>query len=124
MVILSDAGNDFGDEIVLSATTNVKKMAINNMPKEYALLRNYPNPFNPCTKIPYNLPEQAVISIEIYNLRGNLVRTLWRGSQMAGQHVINWDGTDNNGANVVSGIYFYKLQAGKFINIKKMLRIK
>ena len=95
-------------------------------PKETALLPNYPNPFNPETWIPYQLAQPAAVTVSIYATDGKLVRTLVLGSQSAGiyqsrSRAAYWDGRNEVGEPVASGIYFYKLTAGDFTATKKML---
>jgi hypothetical protein len=99
------------------------------VPKEFRLLQNYPNPFNPETWIPYDLASDAVVAIRIYNANGHLVRQLDFGKQKAGSYVDKkkaayWDGKDQNGNSVASGVYFYTLQAGEFKTTRRMLIVK
>ncbi len=85
---------------------------------------NYPNPFNPSTTINLNLPTTSRVTIDIYNVLGAKVRVLQDGVLSAGNHSIEWDGTDNNGRELSSGIYFYRVQAGNDIVTQKMLLVK
>jgi hypothetical protein len=95
------------------------------VPTEYAVLGNYPNPFNPTTQIGFRLPESSDISIVIYGVRGNVVKELALNRAFdAGDHYLTWDGTDNNGQNIASGMYIYLFTAGKFKQTAKMLLIK
>ena len=96
------------------------------LPKETALLPNYPNPFNPETWIPYQLAEPASVTISIYSVGGTLIRTLALGNQSAGLYqnrnrAAYWDGKNERGESVASGVYFYKLTAGEFSATRKML---
>ena len=91
----------------------------NEGPQEYQLLQNYPNPFNPSTTIEYYLPEQSDVSVTIYDALGNQLEVLFSGNKSAGTHSINW-----NASNYASGIYFYRLNAGAFNQVKKMLLLK
>ena len=98
-------------------------------PNTTALLTNYPNPFNPETWIPYQLREAADVQISIYDPRGVLVRQLSLGHQVAGQYVSRsraafWDGRNEVGEPVASGLYFYTLTAGDFSATRKMLIVK
>ncbi len=89
-----------------------------------ALVGNYPNPFNPTTRIRFDLLEAGPVRIEIYNARGQLVRLLVSESRIPGQHSVIWDGTDNHGSPVGSGIYNYKMIAGKYSSTRKMILLK
>ncbi len=95
-----------------------------NLPSEYELFSNYPNPFNPNTNITYNLPIATNIKLVIYNTCGELIRILVAENQIAGTHNILWNGLDMNGKSVPSGIYIYTLEANTFKDSKKMLLIK
>jgi hypothetical protein len=98
---------------------------IQTRPEQYALGNNYPNPFNPATTLKYALPEAGFVKLEIYNVVGQMVRTLVAGQQNAGRYVIQWDASDDSGRSLSSGIYFYRLQAGgDFLEVKKMLLLK
>ncbi|MDD3536504.1 MAG: choice-of-anchor J domain-containing protein, partial [Candidatus Cloacimonetes bacterium] len=85
---------------------------------------NYPNPFNPETTISYSMVNAGPVNIDIYNQKGQLVKNLVNGNATAGNHTIVWNGTDNNGKNVSSGIYYYKMNAGKYSSTKKMIMMK
>jgi len=99
------------------------------VPSEFRLLQNYPNPFNPETWIPYDLAKDAPVSIEIYNMRGQLVRHLDIGEQEADSYVTKdvaayWDGRNGSGQKVASGVYWYRLQAGDFNSMRRMVILK
>ena len=97
----------------------------NNISKpEDFLLNNYPNPFNPTTTITYNIPVNGLILLRVYNVRGQLVRNLLNKHQSAGQHVLIWDGNNNNGIPVASGFYFCKLSSSQSSEYHKMLLMK
>ncbi|GAB4331150.1 MAG: hypothetical protein Kow0037_07450 [Calditrichia bacterium] len=91
-----------------------------NTPQDFALGQNYPNPFNPETVIPYHLPAQLNTEITIYNTLGQVVRHIDMGMQSPGEHQYIWNGKNDFGLNSPSGIYFYKIKAGKYQQIKKM----
>jgi flagellar hook assembly protein FlgD len=96
------------------------------MPTKTRLLENYPNPFNPETWIPYQLAVDADVTITIYDVRGNAIRTLDLGHQPAGTYsgrssAAYWDGRNDSGEAVASGLYFYTLSAGDFSATRKML---
>ncbi len=89
------------------------------------LSQNYPNPFNPSTTIAYNLQEAGKVSIEIFNTKGQNIRTLINENVTAGDHTVEWNGKDNNGNSVASGIYFYKMRSdGRYTSTKKMILLK
>ncbi len=105
-----------------------------SLPDEYALGQNYPNPFstgsglsfggNPGTTIKYQLPEPGVVVVKIYNVIGQEIKTLINGEKGAGYHTIRWNGLDDKGQKVPSGVYFYRLQVGQFVFVKKMLFVR
>jgi len=88
------------------------------------LYQNYPNPFNPTTSMEFSLPRQGLVRIEIFNILGQKVRTAVDEDLKAGRHFVEWDGTDDSGREVSSGIYFYKLEAGDLTQTKKMVLIR
>jgi hypothetical protein len=94
------------------------------MPAEYALHANYPNPFNPVTNIAYDLLERADVMLTVYNVVGQKVRTLVDRAESAGRHEVAWDGRDDSGEPVSSGIYLYRMTAGDFSQSRKMLLLK
>jgi|GEM_PF-6358232 len=91
---------------------------------EYKLYQNYPNPFNPATQIKFSLAEKCNVELNIYDVRGRLIRNLFKGELEAGHHHVEWNGTNNLGHNVASGIYFYQLKTEKYNVVKKMLLIR
>ena len=98
---------------------------IQTRPEAFALANNYPNPFNPATTIKYALPEASTVRLEVFNVVGQVVRTLVADHQNAGRYVVQWDAANDNGHSLSSGIYFYRLQAGsEFLEVKKMLLLK
>ncbi len=84
----------------------------------------YPNPFNPSTTISFSLEKAANTSLEIYNQKGQLVKTLVNANLSAGTHKLVWSGDDENGSAVSSGLYFYRMKSGKFSSTKKMVLMK
>jgi CSLREA domain-containing protein len=94
------------------------------LPASFQLLQNYPNPFNPTTTIRYTLPQQTNVTIAIYNVLGQEVTRLVDGVQPQGYHETSWNGRNGNGLSVSSGIYFYRMKAGDFVEIKKMILMK
>jgi hypothetical protein len=101
----------------------------NVVPTSYELLQNYPNPFNPETWIPFSLPQSSDVFIKIYDMSGQIIRSLDLGRKPAGFHFTKdkaayWDGKNRQGESVASGIYFYQLQTSKFSVVKKMVILK
>lgn len=94
------------------------------LPTDFVLGQNYPNPFNPETNIEFSLPRQQDVNLAVYNLLGQQVRTLVNGSMPAGQHTVRWDGRNDSGANVPSGIYFYKIYTNEFSQTNKMVLVR
>ncbi|MCF7858876.1 MAG: carboxypeptidase regulatory-like domain-containing protein [Candidatus Cloacimonetes bacterium] len=107
----------FPPTVVVSANDNL-------LPVKVKLFDNYPNPFNPETIIKYQLIKREKISLNIYNVKGQLVRKLINNEEDAGIHSTIWKGKDDNGNQVSSGIYFYRMSAGENISTKKMLLLK
>jgi hypothetical protein len=95
-----------------------------SIPLDFRLKQNYPNLFNPATTIEYSLPKRGHVTIELFNLLGQKVRTLVDEPKTAGSYQVIWDGKDDNGSEVASGIYLCKLQVGDESQTKKMLLIK
>lgn len=94
------------------------------IPKEYILTHNYPNPFNPITAIGYALPTDSHIRINIYNLKGQLVKTLVNQSKTAGYHTVTWDIKDNAREEIAAGIYLYQIVTPEFTDTKKLVVMK
>jgi len=93
-------------------------------PETYELSQNYPNPFNPVTKIHYQIPNQQLVTLKIYNLLGQEIISLVDEPKEAGYHTSMWNGLDKYGNQVSSGIYYYRIMAGAFIQSKKMVLIR
>jgi hypothetical protein len=102
----------------LSEFTGVGK-EINDLPKEFTLSQNYPNPFNPSTNIKFTIPKASLVGIKVYNKLGQEIETLVNEEKRAGTYKLTW-----NAVNLPSGVYFYRLQAGSFIETKKMVLLK
>jgi M6 family metalloprotease-like protein len=94
------------------------------LPKKYALYQNYPNPFNPTTSIRFDVKERVHTTLKIYNVRGQVVRTLVDGVREAKSHRVTWNGRNDAGHAVSSGVYFYKLVAGEFTDVRKLTLMK
>ena len=117
------------DPAYLRGMTMLEQFLAALIPKETALLPNYPNPFNPETWIPYRLVEDAFVTLTIYDGNGQVVRTLDVGHQIAAFYesrtkAIYWEGKNEFGEEVASGIYFYNLTADDYSATRKMLIIK
>mgnify|MGYP001947857664 CR=1 FL=1 len=102
----------------------LQDVSVNDIPVEFALRQNYPNPFNPTTMIEFDLPEAADVSLVIYDITGRQIRTLVSEAVDAGYKGITWNGRDNMGNGVATGMYIYRLQAGDFVDVKKMTFMK
>ena len=94
------------------------------LPEEFDLAQNYPNPFNAETKISFSLAESGAVSLEIYNVVGQRIKTLTSGIYAPGTYEINWDGTSADGQPLASGLYFYRLKTIQGTICKKMLLMK
>jgi hypothetical protein len=103
---------------------------VREIPTSFALHNNYPNPFNPTTTIKYQIPENARVKIVIYNMLGQLVKTIVDEAEEAGYYSVQWDGKNEYGVNVTSGVYVYRISAvqdgksGSFVAAKKMSLVK
>ena len=91
----------------------------NQIPKNYELAQNYPNPFNPVTKISFALPTQGFVSLKIYDITGREIKTLVNEIKQAGYYTVNF-----NSSNLSSGVYFYRIQSGDFVQTKRMVLLK
>jgi len=98
--------------------------AAGDSPKQFALLPNYPNPFNPSTTIRYELASRTHVDLRVFDVRGALVRTMVDGVKGAGAYSLEWNGRDDRGTAVSSGVYFYRLTAGDFSDVRKMTLVK
>jgi len=95
-----------------------------NHPTGISLHQNYPNPFNPVTTLRYDIPENALVNITIYDMLGRKVKTLINRTQDAGYKSVIWNATNDYGKPVSAGIYLYQIQAGEYISTKKMVLLK
>jgi len=115
--VVSDSGKFVFSNISLSIKNNF-------MPKDFALHQNYPNPFNPFTSIQYDLPNDDLVNITIYDMMGRIVKTLVNSSQTLGYKSVQWNATNDRNDPVSAGLYLYTIQAGKFRQTKKMVLLK
>ena len=90
----------------------------------YSLEQNYPNPFNPETAIKYSIPQNGKVTVKIFNITGNEIMTLVDKEMLAGSHEVKWNGKDNTGTSVTSGVYFVRLSSGNYVETKKMMYLK
>jgi len=109
---MSDIVTDIGDE------------NIGNLPTEFILNQNYPNPFNPSTTISFQLDKKMHVSLEVFNINGQVVKTVVDKIMSAGTHQYEWDATSSSGEKVATGLYYYKLTTDNSSHTKKMLLLK
>ena len=109
---------------ILSVTLDWMSVEGDQLPKTYALHQNYPNPFNPITTLRYGLPEDAMVNITIYDMMGRVVSNLVNNQQYGGYKSVKWNATNNQGEPVSAGVYLYKIQAGDFVDTRKMILLK
>ena len=112
----ADNFGQFSSEMVLVDTENI--------PSSFNLYPNFPNPFNPSTKISYDLAEDSHVEIEIFDMKGRLINNLVSKIQNSGKQYVIWNGVDYSGKNVSAGIYIYQLKAGENIFSRKMVLMK
>ena len=109
--------------VILKTTTGGNLLGIlpisSLVPKSYSLSQNYPNPFNPSTTIKFNIPNESNVKIAVYDILGNMIQSLVNENMKAGEYKVTWDAS-----NYSSGIYFYKLTSGDFVESKKMILLK
>ena len=114
------------DNIVVKSlsATSVREYNSSNAPSDFHLQQNYPNPFNPETRISYRLSVDGFVSLTIYDQLGRRIRTLISENQASGVHLVTWNGKDEFGSSVPSGVYFYSLKAGTIAESRKMVLLK
>ncbi len=112
--------------LTLELSNELKREEVKSFsqPKDFSLSQNFPNPFNPQTGIRYALPQDANVRLVVFNVLGQKVKTLVDEHQTMGYNTVWWDGKDENGDQAASGIYFYRLEADKFSEVKKMMLVK
>ena len=110
----------------MNPTAGLAKASLNELtlggldiPTSYALEQNYPNPFNPSTTINYQIPKDGLVSLKIYDALGREVKTLLNEYKSTGKHSVQFDAS-----HLASGVYFYSIHAGDFVDVKKMMLIK
>ena len=105
-------------------STAVDEEATVSLPREYFLFQNFPNPFNPITELRYQLPEASEVRLSLYNLLGQEVRRLVNGEMAAGAHSAQWDGRDDSGNPLASGVYLCRFRAGDFRQTKRIVLLR
>ncbi len=114
-----------GNESPSASPGTATGIEANTIPTSFALHQNVPNPFNPATTIGYDVPPGGgVVTIRVYDVAGRLVRTLIDESQAAGQKTVRWNGTNDTGTRVASGMYFYRMTAPGFTETRKMVLLQ
>ena len=115
-------------ESVMTSMTDDETVSISDdngsLPKQFALYPAYPNPFNPTTTLGYELPEDAMVNIAIYDMMGRMVKTLVNSNQSAGYKSIKWNATNDMHEPVSAGLYLYTIDAGVFRQTRKMVLLK
>jgi hypothetical protein len=121
-------GGDPGDVFVVAGgptlVTDIAEDGNTNLPTDYVLSQNFPNPFNPSTTIEFSLPTRSNVTLKILNLLGQEIAVLVNRELSVGTYKVIWDGRDKEGNDVASGVYFYKLEAGEFVETKKMVLVR
>ncbi|MDZ4712411.1 MAG: T9SS type A sorting domain-containing protein, partial [bacterium] len=102
----------------VNGTTGISNLNL-EIPDKYSLSQNYPNPFNPTTKINFSVPVNSLVKLKIYDVLGKEVMTLINEQKQAGNYAAEF-----NGANLSSGIYFFRMEAGEFVDVKRMVLVK
>ena len=125
--IIKDSKIAYDVKFIVGESDYVDKMSneiLNNIPTTFFLSQNYPNPFNPITKLDYNLPLRSKVNISVYNVLGQEIKTLLNEVKEYGYHSVIWNGKDNSGKDMASGVYFARITSQSFIKTRKMLLVK
>ena len=117
-------GLDLDWTFEITTATNVQTPDPGVLPGVFALHQNYPNPFNAETQIRFSLAAPGPVGLRVYNMLGQLVKTLVNGDLPAGQHRALWDGSDQNGSALGSGVYFYRLEAEGQADVRRMVLVR
>jgi hypothetical protein len=110
--------------VILSGSTAIEDEENPTVVQDFRLEQNFPNPFNPNTTIRYHLAKTTDVKFEVYDILGSKINTLVDGKQTAGEHTVQWNGTDNVGSAVASGLYFYKISTPEYTQTRKMMFLK
>ena len=125
LTVTDDVGNEHMSELVITGTDEELNLSdASSTPEKFRLSQNYPNPFNPVTTLQYDLAEDGLVNITVYDMLGNVVNNLVNTYQLSGYKSIQWDATDNQGQPVSAGVYLYTIEAGDFRHTKKMILLK
>jgi hypothetical protein len=114
-------------KLTFSSTTSVdsnEETKEQTLARTFELFQNYPNPFNPTTNIQYQISSSGLVEIQVFNITGELVKTLVSTNQSAGKYSVTWDGKDNTNTTVATGIYIYRVMHANSVLSKKMLLLK
>ena len=125
--IIKNSNISYDIKIIMGELDYVQQMSdeiLENIPSIFSLSQNYPNPFNPVTKLDYNLPLRSKVNISIYNVLGQEIKTLVNGVKEYGYHSTTWNGQDNVGRELASGVYFARITSQGFTKTRKMLLVK
>jgi len=125
--IIKNSNISYDIKIIMGELDYVQQMSdeiLENIPSIFSLSQNYPNPFNPVTKLDYNLPLRSKVNISIYNVLGQEIKTLVNGVKEYGYHSTTWNGQDNVGREMASGVYFARITSQGFTKTRKMLLVK
>tara|TARA_Y100001968_G_C19127736_1_gene605123 strand:- start:242 stop:769 length:528 start_codon:yes stop_codon:yes gene_type:complete len=118
-IIIAGLDGSSVEYVVRSSMLDIKPI-----PSKFALLQNFPNPFNPSTEIRFDLAEPGFVDLAVYNMNGQMIRKLKAEDMTPGYHALIWDGLNDYGSRVSSGMYFYTIRSGQFHDTKKMLFMK
>ncbi|NUQ42566.1 MAG: T9SS type A sorting domain-containing protein, partial [Calditrichaceae bacterium] len=126
-ITVTDAGNASASEdivVTVIPLVGIAPLAGGEMPREFALQQNYPNPFNPETRIKFQLPSAQAVTLTVYNVLGQKVRTLINERLEAGYYEAVWDGLNEQGQTLASGVYLYRMEAGDYRTVRRMVLLK
>ncbi|MFA7421322.1 MAG: FlgD immunoglobulin-like domain containing protein [Melioribacteraceae bacterium] len=118
------SSSKFSEVALFRTSGKVTGVEEQEIPAQFELAQNYPNPFNPTTLISYALPQNSFVTLKVYDMLGREIKTLVSKEVAAGSYSVNWNGDDNFGNKVSTGAYVYRITAGDFVSVKKMLLIK
>ena len=111
-------------QLIAQARNGSLNLTNEQKPVKFELNQNYPNPFNPSTEIRFSIPVNNKVELRIFNVLGQLVKTLVNDTYSPGEHIVRWDGTNDSGSKVTSGVYIYQLKSGNLLQNKKMVMVK